>query len=133
MSPYNAKNFLLLLVFQSLDEFLGQHIALFEERVFLCELFLHGLGFQLAVTHRCESIGGNAVLNEIVDHRFGPSLRESLVVSLRSLVVGVGAELNGDIGVLVEQRNQLVERRLGTVAQSGLVEIVKDVVDECGG
>ena len=73
------------------------------------------------------------MLNEIVDHRFGPSLRESLVVSLRSLVVGVGAELNGDIGVLVEQRNQLVERRLGTVAQGGLVEIVKDVVDECGG
>ena len=42
----------------------------------------------------------------------------------------MGRQLDGDVGVLVEQLDQLVEGfgRLG--AQRGLVEVVEDVVDE---
>ena len=72
------------------------------------------------------------MLYEIVDDALGTSLRESLVVSIRAAVVGVRRQLDGDVGVLVEQGYQLVESLGGLGSQGGLVEVVEDVVDEHG-
>ena len=68
--------------------------------------------------------------NKVVDHRFGSPLREPLVVFCRTLVVTVGRKLYGDVGIFIEQFHEPVECRAAAVTQSGLVEIVEDVVDK---
>ena len=49
---------------------------------------------------------------EIVHHAFCPPLRQPLVVFGRAFVVAVGTQLNGDVRILVEQRDKLVESLL---------------------
>ena len=74
------------------------------------------------------------MLGQIRHHRLGAALREALVVLGATLVVGVSGELDGDVGILVEQLHEVVERRLRLGAQRGLVEVVEDVVYQhrCG-
>ena len=126
--------YLLLVLVQMADKLFGQHVALLEPREPLGELAPYGLGLLLAVAYGREPVAGYALGGEIVDHSLGAALREPLVVLGAALVVAVGAQLDGHIAVLVEQRHQFVERlgRLG--AQRGLVEVVEDVVYQhrCG-
>ena len=93
---------LLLLIGKGLDELLGQHVAFLEEGIFLRELSLDGLGLLLAVAYGREAVFGDAVLYEVVHHALGTPLRQSLVVGLGTAVVGMGRQLDGDVGVLVE-------------------------------
>ena len=73
------------------------------------------------------------MLNEIVHHTLGTSLAQPLVVLVGASVVGVGRELDGDIGILIEQYDELVEGLSRFRAQRGFVKVVEDVVDEHGG
>lgn len=70
------------------------------------------------------------MLGQIRHYRLGAALRKALVVLGATLVVGVSGELDGDVGILVEQLHEVVERSLRLGAQRGLVEVVEDVVYE---
>ena len=69
--------------------------------------------------------------DKIGHHGFCTSLRQTFIVLRRTLVVAVGTELDGHMGIFVEQRHQFIKSRLGRVAQRSLIEIIEDVVDEC--
>ena len=71
---------LLCRVFQVVDERLVQHVALFQESVAFSYLALDGLGLVLTVAFWRQAVGGNAVVYQVVDHAFGTSLRQPLVI-----------------------------------------------------
>ena len=56
-----------------------------------------------------------------------------LVIFAVSLVVAMGAEFDGNVRVLFQQRYQLVEGCCTGFGKGCLVEIVEDVVDEYRG
>ena len=66
--------------------------------------------------------------DEVVHHRFGPSLRQHLIVGRTALVVAMCTQLDGHIGVFVEQFHQIIKSLHRFVTQGIFVEIVKDVV-----
>ena len=113
-----------------LDELLGKLIALLEPRIFLGQFLANLLWSLLAISHRGKALLLDAVGYQIVDHRLGTALRQSLVVFGIALVVAMRTQLDGNVRILLEQSHQFVERLGAGWRQRSLVEIVEDVVDE---
>ena len=72
---------LLLLVFERLDERLGQHVTFFEPRQAGSEFLVYLSRPLLAVAYRREAVGSDAMGDEILDDRLGTPLRQAFVVS----------------------------------------------------
>ena len=96
------------------------------------KLVVDDLGPGFAVADGRETIFVDALLNEIIDHGLGTTLREVEVVGLSAYAIGVSCKFDGTVGVVVEQLDKVVERGIGFFAKRGLVEVVEDVVDENG-
>ena len=115
------------------DKFFVEHIAFFEPRILHGKFLAHILRLLLAVAHRGEALFLYAVFYQIVYYRLGAALRQMLVIFAVSLVVAMGAEFDGNVRVLFQQRYQLVEGCCTGFGKGCLVEIVEDVVDEYRG
>ncbi len=79
-----------------------------------------------------QPVGRYSGFDEIVYHRFSTPLGEVDVVFLGAYAVGMRSHLDGDIGIVAQQRSQSVEGFLGFGAQSGTVEIVENILDNIG-
>ena len=115
------------------DKFFVEHVAFLEPRILLGEFLAHILRLLLTIAHRGEALFLYAVFYQVVYYRLGAALRQMLVIFAVSLVVAMGAEFNGNVRVLFQQRYQLVEGCCTGFGKGCLVEIVEDVVDEYRG
>ena len=113
---------------QVVDKIFREHIAFLQPRIFGRHLAAYGLGPLLAIAHGREPVAGDAMPHEIGHHRLGAPLREPLVILHASLVVAMGTQFDGHIGILVEQFYQFVEcfRTLGR--EIGLVKLIEDII-----
>ncbi len=107
-------------------------VAQRELRVEAVYAFGHHLGPCLAVAGGLEPERVDAVGDEVVDNALGAAVAQLVVVGIGAHAVGVGAELDGDVGVVFEGLHQLVEGLLGGGTQRGLVEVVEDVFHHLG-
>jgi hypothetical protein len=85
------------------DELFSQLVALFQEVVALGYASLDHFRLALAVALWGEALGCNPVFYQITYDALGTLLRESLVVLVRTFIVGVCRQLDGNVGVLVQQ------------------------------
>ena len=76
---------LLLLGGQLLDELLCQHVALFQEVVLFGHALVDRFRDALAIAFGLQAVHGDAAGDQVIDDRLRPSLRQSLVVFVRSV------------------------------------------------
>ena len=80
----------------------------------------------LAEGAHCEAGRVDAAPLEMIDHRLGAALAEQLVVLLAAALVGVAADLDGEIGAGVEDGGDPVEGARGPAAELVGVEVEMD-------
>jgi hypothetical protein len=56
------------------DEILCQDVALLEEQISFCYLPFDALGFALTIALRRQTVCGDAMRNQVIDHALCPSL-----------------------------------------------------------
>ena len=96
----NRITYFLLLRSKRLNEFLCQHIPLFQERSCLQHRLIHNFRFALSVSFCRKAIFGNTSFNQIANNRFRTSLRKTLIVSVISFIVTMSSKLDGYIRVI---------------------------------
>ena len=96
---------------ERVNHLFGEYVALLEELIFFGHTGFYTLGHALAITLWRKAIGSDTMGNEIGHHTLGALLRQALVVSLGATTIGMGRQLDGYVGILIEQHHQLVESR----------------------
>ena len=72
--------------------------------------------------------GENSLGGEIVAHRLGAALAKREIVFARAPLVGVTFDGEAVFVVLIEPRRLLVERRLGSRREIGLISVEENAV-----
>jgi hypothetical protein len=96
---------------ERVNHLFGEYVALLEELIFFGHTGFDTLRHTLAITLWCQAISRDTMGNEIGHHALGALLRQALVVGIRTTTIGMGRQLDGNVGILIEQHHQLVERR----------------------
>ena len=125
----NRITYFLLLRSKCLNEFLCQHIPLFQERSCLQHRLIHNFRFALSVSFCRKAIFGNTSFNQIANNRFRTSLRKTLIVSVISFIVTMSSKLDGYIRVIVQQSDQFVKRSSRCRGKVCPVEFIENILD----
>ena len=123
-------DFLLLFTCKTIDKLLIENTILLEESIFLGQFFQHTLGTALAIALGSEPLGINSVFYKIGNNRLCTFLRETFVILVATPEVAVRTNLNGDVGVSLEQAYKLVKLSCRFGRERSLVKLVEDIVDE---
>ena len=91
-----------------------------------------GDGLAFAVALVAYLAGLDALRQQIVIHSFGAGQRQAIVVLVATLVVGVTANFNGYVVVLLEVVHQKVQFHVRGRLQVAFIEIKEDVFQDIG-